>query len=404
MDPRDNPYPPNAGARPPALVGREDELAAFDVLLARLTRGSTDQSVIVTGLRGVGKTVLLGEFRIRAEAQGWIEVEAEITRHPDFGLRMAQLTRRALLQLAPKARWKDRARRAAGVLKSFTITVSSNGALTAGLDVEAAEGMADTGEIVQDLADLVVALGEVAKESGGGVVFLFDEIQHLPRVDFEALIAALHKSVQRALPITFVGAGLPQMPRLAGEAKSYSERLFRFPSIGRLPREQALRALVQPASDLGVAFTGEAADEIVAFTEGYPYFIQEYGRIVWDEAVDAPISAADVAAVRPLVAAKLDGSFFRVRAERTTPLELSSLRAMAELGAEPQKAGEVAAVLKRGAAQVGPTRARLIEKGLLYTPGYGLAAFTVPQFDKYLLRTMPLADRARGQRKGEPVR
>jgi hypothetical protein len=395
MDPRDNPYTPNAGARPPALVGREDELAAFDVLLARLARGSTDQSVIITGLRGVGKTVLLGEFRIRAEAQGWIAVEAEITRHPDFGLRMAQLTRRALLQLAPKARWKDRARRAAGVLKSFTITVSSNGALTAGLDVEAAEGMADTGEIVQDLADLVVALGEVAKESGRGVVFLFDEIQHLPRVDFEALIAALHKSVQRALPITFVGAGLPQMPRLAGEAKSYSERLFRFPSIGRLPHEQALRALVQPASDLGVAITGEAADEIVAFTEGYPYFIQEYGRIVWDEAVDAPISAADVAAVRPLVAAKLDGSFFRVRAERTTPLELSYLRAMAELGAEPQKAGEVAAVLKRGAAQVGPTRARLIEKGLLYTPGYGLAAFTVPQFDKYLLRTMPLADGAR---------
>jgi len=395
MDPRDNPYTPNAGARPPALVGREDELAAFDVLLARLVRGSTDQSVIVTGLRGVGKTVLLGEFRIRAEAQGWIAVEAEITRHPDFGLRMAQLTRRALLQLAPKARWKDRARRAAGVLKSFTITVSSNGALTAGLDVEAAEGVADTGEIVQDLADLVVALGEVAKESGRGVVFLFDEIQHLPRVDFEALIAALHKSVQRALPITFVGAGLPQMPRLAGEAKSYSERLFRFPSIGRLPREQALRALVQPASDLGVAFTDEAADEIVAFTEGYPYFIQEYGRIVWDEAVDAPISAADVAAVRPLVAAKLDGSFFRVRAERTTPLELSYLRAMAELGAEPQKAGEVAAVLKRGAAQVGPTRARLIEKGLLYTPGYGLAAFTVPQFDKYLLRTLPLADDAR---------
>jgi hypothetical protein len=395
MDPRDNPYTPNAGARPPAMVGREDELAAFDVLLARLARGSTDQSVIITGLRGVGKTVLLGEFRIRAEAQGWIAVEAEITRHPDFGLRMAQLTRRALLQLAPKARWKDRARRAAGVLKSFTITVSSNGALTAGLDVEAAEGMADTGEIVQDLADLVVALGEVAKESGRGVVFLFDEIQHLPRVDFEALIAALHKSVQHALPITFVGAGLPQMPRLAGEAKSYSERLFRFPSIGRLPHEQALRALVQPASDLGVAITGEAADEIVAFTEGYPYFIQEYGRIVWDEAVDAPISAADVAAVRPLVAAKLDGSFFRVRAERTTPLELSYLRAMAELGAEPQKAGEVAAVLKRGAAQVGPTRARLIEKGLLYTPGYGLAAFTVPQFDKYLLRTMPLADGAR---------
>lgn len=229
--------------------------------------------MIITGLRGVGKTVLLGELRIRAETQGWVAVEAEITRHPDFRLRMAQLTRRSLPQLPPKARWKDPARRTASVLKSLTITVSPNGALAAGLDIEAAEGMADSGEIVQDLADLVVALGEVAKESPRGVVFLFDEIQHLSRVDFEAVIAALHKSVQRALPVTLVGAGLPQMPRLAGEAKSYSERLLRFPSTDRLPREQAVRALVQPAPDLAVAFTVEAAAEIVAYTEGYPYFI-----------------------------------------------------------------------------------------------------------------------------------
>jgi len=303
MDPRDNPYTPNAGARPPALVGREDELEAFDVLLTRLARGGTDQSVIVTGLRAVGKTVLLGEFRQRAEAQGWVAVEDEVIRRADFGLRMAQLARRALLQLAPKARWKDRARRAAGVLKSFTVTVSSNGSLTAGLDIDAAEGFADSGELVQDLADLVVALGEVAKESGRGVVFLFDEIQHLSQNDFEALIAALHKTVQRALPVTFVGAGLPQMPRLAGEAKSYAERLFRFPSIGRLPRDEALRALVEPAAELGVDFTAEAADDIVAFTEGYPYFIQEYGRIVWDEAEGTPIRSTDVASVRPLVAA-----------------------------------------------------------------------------------------------------
>ena len=392
MDPRDNPCTPNAGARPPALVGREDELAAFDVLLTRLAHGRTDQSVIVTGLRGVGKTVLLGEFRQRAEAQGWVAVEDEVIRRADFGLRMAQLARRALLQLAPTARWKDGARRAAGVLKSFTVTVSSDGSLTAGLDIDAAEGFADSGELVQDLADLVVALGEVAKESGRGVVFLFDEIQHLAQNDFEALIAALHKTVQRALPVTFVGAGLPQMPRLAGEAKSYAERLFRFPAIGRLPGDEALRALVEPAADLGVAFTREAACEIVAFTEGYPCFIQEYGRIVWDEAEGSPIRSPDVTSVRPLVAAKLDGSFFRLRAERTTQLELRYLRAMAELGAAPQKATEVAAVLGRTAAQFGPTRARLIEKGLLYTPGYGLAAFTVPQFDKYLLRTLPLAD------------
>jgi hypothetical protein len=397
VDPRDNPYTPNAGARPPALVGREDELEAFDVLLTRLSRGRTDQSAIVTGLRGVGKTVLLGEFRQRAEAQGWIAVEDEVIRRADFGPRMAQLARRALLQLAPKARWKDRARRAAGILKSFTITVSSNGSLTAGLDIDAVEGFADSGELVQDLADMVVALGDVAKESGRGVVFLFDEIQHLSRTDFEALIAALHKTVQRSLPVTFVGAGLPQMPRLAGEAKSYAERLFRFPSIGRLQPCEALRALIEPAGELGVSFSTEAADEIVAFTEGYPYFIQEYGRIIWDEAEGSPIRVQDVASVRPLVAAKLDGGFFRVRAERTTPLELRYLRGMAELGAAPQKAAEVAAVLGRSAAQFGPTRARLIEKGLLYTPGYGLAAFTVPQFDKYLLRTIPLADGVRTQ-------
>lgn len=390
MDPRLNPYTPNAGARPPVLVGRADLLTAFDVLLARLLRGRTEQSMIVTGLRGVGKTVLLGELRRMAEVQGWTAVEAEITKQMEFGPRIAQLARRALLGIAPKARWKDRARRAAGILKSFTLTVSTDGALSAALDIEPVEGVADSGDLANDLTDLFVGLGEAARDQGTGVVFLFDEIQFLTRPQFEALIAALHKTVQRALPVTLVGAGLPQIPRLAGEAKSYAERLFTFPQIGKLAEADAVKALAAPARELGVDFSAKATAEIVAYTQGYPYFIQEYGKIVWDEAEESPISLKTVRAVRPLVEAKLDGSFFRVRIERATPHELRYLRAMAELGEGPCKASDVAAVLGRASEQLGPTRSRLIDKGLLYTPGYGLAAFTVPQFDRFLVRTVPL--------------
>ena len=371
-------------------MGRDDQLATFDVLLARLERGYTEQSMIITGLRGVGKTVLLGEFRAKAEEAGWAAVEAEVTKQVQFADRMPQLSRRALLQIAPKIRWKDRARRAAAVLKSFTLTVNPDGSLSAGLDVDALEGIADSGNFLEDLTDLFVALGEAAKEHSTGVVFLFDEIQFLASMELEALIAALHKTVQRSLPVTLVGAGLPQIPRLAGEAKSYAERLFKFPHIGSLSEEQAIEALVAPAKALGIDYLPEAAREIVDYTEGFPYFLQEYGKIVWDEAPRSPIEETTVRAVRPLVESKLDGSFFRVRAERTTELELQYLRAMAELGPEPHKASDVASVLNRTSEQLGPTRSRLIEKGLLYTPGYGLAAFTVPQFDRYMVRNHPL--------------
>ena len=394
MDPRLNPYTPNAGARPPLLVGRDDQLDSFDVLLARLERGYTEQSMIITGLRGVGKTVLLNEFRIKAEARDWIAAEAEITKQTEFGVRMAQLARRVLLQAAPKARWRELARRAAGIIKSFTITVASDGALTAGLDIDPVEGFADSGDLTDDLSDLLVALGDVARDQGKGVVFLFDEVQYLSLAELEALIAALHRTVQRALPITLVGAGLPQIPRLAGEAKSYAERLFKFPVIGSLPPREAVEALAAPALASGGSYADGAAEEIARYADGYPYFLQEYGKIVWDEAVGDPITLDDVMTVRPLVEAKLDSSFFRVRAERTTPYELRYLRAMAELGPGPQKASDVAQALERTAEQVGPTRSRLIDKGLLYTPGYGYAAFTVPQFDRYLKRAYPMDGRA----------
>jgi hypothetical protein len=390
MRAQDNPYTPNAGAQPPALVGRDGELEAFEVLLARLLQGRTEQSMLITGLRGVGKTVLLNRFEELAREGGWTTVEAEITKNSDFGDRMANLVRRALLQLAPRARWKGRAARAAAVLRSFQVTARPDGSVTAGFDIEPAEGLADSGRLDEDLTDVFVALGEAAQEHDTGVVFLIDEVQFLRIVEFEALIAAIHKTVQRQLPITLVGAGLPQLPHLAGEAKSYAERLFKFPQIGRLSDDQAREALTEPVAGLGVSFVPEAVAAVVDYTEGYPYFLQEFGSALWNEIDGSPVTAEDVSLAQAAVEAKLDGGFFRVRVERTTELEQRYLRAMAELGPGPQRAKDVAAVLGRTSEQLAPTRSRLIDKGLLYTPGRGLAAFTVPQFDRFMRRTYAL--------------
>lgn len=390
MRAQDNPYTPNAGAQPPALVGRDAELQAFELLLARMLRGHTEQSMLVTGLRGVGKTVLLTRFEELAREGGWTTVEAEITKNSDFGDRMAGLVRRALLELAPRARWKERAARAAAVLRSFQLTARSDGSVTAGFEVEPAEGFADSGRLDEDLTDVFVALGEAAQEHRTGVVFLFDEVQFLKITEFEALIAAIHKTVQRQLPITLVGAGLPQIPRLAGEAKSYAERLFTFPRIGKLSDEQAREALAGPAERLGVRFEPEALALVTRQTEGYPYFLQEYGSALWNQIEDPTVTADDAAIAQVAVEAKLDDGFFQVRVERTTELERRYLRAMAELGPEPQRSKDVAAMLGRTSEQMAPTRSRLIDKGLLYTPGHGLAAFTVPQFDRFMRRTYPL--------------
>ena len=259
--------------------------------------------------------------------------------------------------------------------------------MTAGLDIDALAGIGDSGALSEDLTDLFVAKGEAAQDQGVGVVFLVDEIQLLRLPDLEALIVALHKCTRRSLPITLVGAGLPQIPRLAGEAKSYSERLFRFPQIGELDAASDARdAIVLPAADLGIELAADAVDSMVDYTQGYPYFLQEYGRIVWDETSVSSVTLGDVRSVLPLVEAGLDESVFRVRVERTTELELRYLYAMAELGPQPHRASEVARRIQRTVEQAGPLRSRLIDKGLLYTPGHGYAAFTVPQFDRYMLR------------------
>lgn len=391
VDPILNPYTPNAGAQPPAVLGRDVQLKTFDLLLRRMSAGRTEQSMIITGLRGVGKTVLLGRFRSKAHELDWVVVEREVSKHDDeqFRRQMVSAIRTSLFEMSPKARWGDRMQRAAAVLKSFSVSVDPAGTLTGGIDVDAAQGFADQQELQADLTDLLVAVGEAAKDAKKGLVLLFDEVQFFSTTQLEALISALHKTVQRGLPVTMVGAGLPQIAELAGDAKSYSERLFKFPRIGNLEDQDARAALVEPAQVEGADYGDEALDLAVEVTGGYPYFLQELGYAVWGVAAGPAITREDIALAVPTYEAKLDESFFRVRLDRATEMERIYLRAMAELGPDAQKAQDVAAVIGRKSTQMGPTRAQLINMGLLYTPEHGYAAFTVPHFDKFLHRAIP---------------
>ncbi|WP_456697611.1 ATP-binding protein [Aeromicrobium sp. P5_D10] len=391
MDPILNPYTPNAGAQPPAVLGRDAQLKTFDLLLRRMSAGRTEQSMIITGLRGVGKTVLLGRFRTKAHELDWVVVEREVSKHDDeqFRRQMVSAIRTSLFEMSPKARWSDRMQRAAAVLKSFSVSVDPTGTLTGGIEVDAAQGFADQQELQADLTDLFVAVGEAAKDADKGLVLLFDEVQFLSTTQWEALISALHKTVQRGLPVTMVGAGLPQIAELAGDAKSYSERLFKFPRIGNLEDQDARAALAEPAQVEGADYSDEALDLAIEVTGGYPYFLQELGYAVWAVADGPKITKEDIALAVPTYEAKLDESFFRVRLDRATEMERIYLRAMAELGPDAQKAQDVAAVIGRKSTQMGPTRAQLINMGLLYTPEHGYAAFTVPHFDKFLLRAIP---------------
>jgi hypothetical protein len=388
MDALSNPYTPNAGAQPAAMLGRDDQLQAFELLLRRLRAGRTEQSLIVTGLRGVGKTALLGRFRKAALREGWVVIEREIAKHDDSQFRRALSTgfRTALFELSPKARWTDRVRRAAAVLKSFSLSIDESGSMTAGLDVEAAAGFADHHDLTMDLSDLLVSAGEAAEAVDRGIVLIFDEVQFLSKPQLEAIITAVHKTVQRELPVTFVAAGLPQIAELAGDAKSYSERLFKFPRIGNLSTEDARQALVDPAAEEGVVFDDDALDLAIEVTGRYPYFIQELGYAVWTVASDGRVTRADVESALPQYEAKLDESFFRVRLDRCTPSQVRYLRAMAQLGPAPQKAQDVAEQLGKRSTQVAPTRAELINMGLLFTPEFGYAAFTVPHFDVFITR------------------
>lgn len=387
-----NPYTPNAGARPEAVVGREEQTSAFEVLLQRLELERTSQSLVITGLRGVGKTVLLNELRDIALGRRWNVVELEASKFDESTFRrtLATKLKAALLQLSPRARWSDRFELAGSALSAFALSVDASGTYTLGWNVPPAEGVADHGDLSMDLTDLLVEIGSAAKEVGRGILLSIDEVQFLRKEQLEALIQAIHKTVQRKLPVTFVGAGLPQIAELAGDAKSYAERLFKFPVIGTLDDEDAIAALAGPAEAEGVAWDELALKYAVAVTKGYPYFIQELGYQTWEIAEGSSITLQAVQEAVEAYEAKLDSSFFRVRLDRATPLQTAYMRAMAQLGSDAQKASDVAAVMGRESPQVAPTRAELIDMGLLYTPEHGYAAFTVPDFDRYMLRAVPV--------------
>ena len=391
MDNINNPYTPNAGAAPEVLIGRDGQTEAFSILLQRLKRGRTEQSMIMTGLRGVGKTVLLNRFAELAELAGWESIELEASKHDETAFRQSIFSkfRAALLHISPRRRWSERARHAAEVLSSFVLSIDQSGTFSVTWDVDPSEGYGDHGDLGLDLTDVFLAVGEVAKEKGTGIVLLIDEVQFLTTVQLESLIQAVHKSVQKKLPITFVGAGLPQIAELAGDAKSYAERLFKFPRIDSLTPEEARKHLWDPQKPENVPYDEDAVDLAVSLTHGYPYFIQELGYQAWIVASGNHITAEDISTAKDAYEAKLDGSFFRVRLDRATPLQTAYMRAMAELGSEPQKAADVASLMKRESSQVAPIRSQLIDMGLLYTPQHGYAAFTVPDFDKFMMRAVP---------------
>ena len=390
MDPISNPYTPGAGTPPPELAGRDELREQVRVTLERVRRGKPAKSVLMVGLRGVGKTVLLDQMRDDAEAAGIQTLRIEAPERRSLPAILAPELRRALLRLSRDERAKDLARRAlrglAGFVGALKVTYQD---IEVGLDFEPEAGLADNGDLELDLQDLLEASGQAAREAATALAVFVDELQYVEENELAALITALHRAAQRRLPIVLVGAGLPQLRGRMGRAKSYAERLFDFPTVGPLTPDDARAAIAKPAEEEGVEVTDEALDSIVTATKGYPYFIQEWGKHAWDAAQETPITEQDVQRGAETTIAALDESFFRVRFDRLTPLEKRYLRAMAELGPGPHRSGAVADTLGREVSALAPTRSQLISKGMIWSPSHGDTAFTVPLFDEFMCRIMP---------------
>lgn len=346
--------------------------------------------MLLKGLRGVGKTVLLNEFGTIAKNEGWLHEHLEVAEDADLATALALLARRALLDLSTKERAKDRARRALGALRCFVrvhVPTAEGQRLT--IDFAEQPGKADSGLLDSDLAGLFCELGETAADAGTGVLFTIDELQYLPRKQFAALILGLHRISQLALPVLVAGAGLPSLPGLAGEARSYAERLFTYVDIGSLSDPDATTALVGPVESEEAGWMPDAVERVIAETQGYPYFLQEFGKHAWNVSVGPRINVDDVEAAGTLVQADLDGGFFRARIDRTTDAEREYLRAMAALGGPgPYRSGDVSHRMGRTTTQNGPVRDSLIKRGLCFAPRHGEIAFTVPMFDAFVRRAM----------------
>lgn len=390
MDKIRNPFSPGAGSPPPELAGRGGVLEQARVLLGRVRAKRPEKSLLLTGLRGVGKTVLLNEMERMAQADGYRTILVEAHEGKSLAVLLAPHLRRLLFELDRLAGAGNKARRGLAVLKSFVGAIRIKvGEIDIGIDIDPEPGSADSGDLEVDLPSLFVAVAEAAEERGAAVAILIDEIQYFSSEELSALIMAMHKMQQRLLPLVLIAAGLPILPGLVGESKSYAERLFSFPEVGPLPEADAIKALQDPVREAGELFEQGALHEIFQRTKGYPYFLQEWGYQSWNHAVASPITLQVVLEASDIVSKRLDENFFRVRFDRLTPREKNYLRAMAELGPGPYRTSDVADKLGVKITTLGPVRASLMKKGMVYSPSHGEMAFTVPLFDEFMRRAIP---------------
>jgi hypothetical protein len=390
MNPVTNPFSPGAGTQPPELAGRDELRNTVGIAIERIRRGHPNKSIIMVGLRGVGKTVLLDRLRDDAEANAIHTIRIEAPEGRSLPALIAPQLRQALLRLSRVERARDFAQRALRALSGFVKGLKfMYQDIEVGIDLEPEPGLADNGDLEHDLQALLETVGLTAQKADTALIIFIDELQYVEEKELAALITALHRTAQRRLPVVLVGAGLPQLRGRMGRAKSYAERLFDFPEIGPLSSVAAKQAIRKPAADEGVVVEEAALEKIFSDTRGYPYFLQEWGKHAWDSADSSPITEGDVEIASQAAIAALDESFFRVRFDRLTPVEKKYLRAMAELGPGPHRSGDVADKLRRKVTALGPTRNQLISKGMIWSPNHGDTAFTVPLFDEFMKRIMP---------------
>lgn len=391
MDAYRNPYTPGAGSRPLALAGRDEQIEACRVMLGRLERGMPDRPLAIHGLRGVGKTVLVRQLADEARQRNWFVVHRELRRGVELRPTLAQALDAAFGEFEQETKLRKLIRRLRSVLASFSASVDSDGSIRLGVEARPAPGIANSGELEGDTVELLAEIGAAAREAGTGLLLALDELQELEERGLMALTAAIHRTTQMELPVALICAGLPNLPLRLIEAKTYAERLYAFPRLAALSESASREALRVPAEREGVDFEDAALDAIVERSEGYPYFLQEWGRAVWNAAEQNPISFEDVQRASPRVRDELDEEFFGMRLARTTSAERRYMAALAELGDGPQRSAEVARRLGKDQRLTSPQRASLIEKGLIYGPAHGEIDFTVPRYGDFMRRRWPLA-------------